>query len=260
MPSPEFFPHIPTGTPQLDALIGGTDDAERIYKCPGVPRGRVTQMWGTESTYKTTLCLKLAATCIERGGTVVYIDFHNGFLPDYAESHGIPLDEASRFLLLQPECLDDAIQAAMTCAREGVDLVILDGLESSFPQGALDDYKAHMDAVRGEEPPHPAFNLRGPMHAMWAQALPLLKQVAGKGNTAIVGTVSVRHVGDNPLGEEPVLEETDQRTPGRVWAFYSSVRLELARTSTPGVITCKAVKCMMANTQGQEVLINLTGA
>jgi recombination protein RecA len=251
---PEFLPHIPTGTPKLDQLIGGATDAERIYKCPGVPRGRVTQMWGVPESGKTTLCLKLAATCIEHGGTVVYIDFHNGFLPDYANSLGVPTDEDSKFILLQPENLDDAITAAVTCAREGVDLVIFDGLESGWPQQAKNEWKAQLDTQRDEEPPHQAFNMAGPIHQMWAQELPLLKQLADKTNTAVVGTVSVRSPGDPPLGE------TSQKTTGVGWQFYTSVRMELSPTNTPGIIVAKMVKSMVSRTQGQEVLINLAGS
>ncbi len=112
----ESLPHLPTGSLIIDFLIGGELNALGVRPCPGLPRGRVAQVWGHESAGKTTLALTAAAQTCANGGTVLYIDWENDIVPDYAAALGVPITDPDRFELAQPNTLEDGVKLAMIYA------------------------------------------------------------------------------------------------------------------------------------------------
>src|SRR3990172_1861322 len=127
------LPHLPTGSLVIDYLIGGSPNRFGVRPCPGIPRSRVSQIWGHESSGKTTIALTTAATTCAAGGTVLYVDWENDIVPDYAAALGVPIMDDDKFELVQPETLEDGIKLAAAYAMAGVDLIVFDSVGSAVP-------------------------------------------------------------------------------------------------------------------------------
>lgn len=252
----ESAPHLPTGSTAIDFLIGGEANAFGVAPCPGLPRGRVTQVWGHESAGKTTLALTAAASACANGGTVVYIDWENDIVPDYAAALGVPITDPERFELLQPDSLEEGIKFAMVFAAAGVDLIVFDSVGAAVTRRI-----AERDMVEAGEQ-----SKVGELQAVWSQELPNLKGIIAKSGTAVLGISQVRADIGKTYGPQT------KPQGGNAWKFYSSVRLELRRVQNEksrrhdalthrtdervigGIIKAKAVKCKMSKSQGREVV------
>lgn len=251
----ESLPHIPTGCLVIDYLIGGMPNSMGVAPCPGLPRGRVVQVWGHESAGKTTLALTAAASVCAEGGSVLYIDWENDIVPDYAHALGVPITDDDRFELLQPDTLEDGIKYAMIYAAAGVDLIVFDSVGAAMPRRL-----AERDALDVAEQ-----GKIGELQSVWSQELPNIKRVVAKTGTAVMGISQIRaKIG--AMGHGP----KTQPQGGNAWKFYSSVRLELRRVKNEtarnhnvlthktddrvigGIIKAKAVKCKMSASQGRE--------
>lgn len=251
----ESLPHLPTGSIIVDYLIGGEPNKRGVSPCPGLPRGRVAQVWGHESAGKTTLALTAAATVCARGGTVLYIDWENDIVPDYAEALGVPILDPERFQLHQPETLEDGIKLAMVFAQAGVDLIVFDSIGSAIPARIAnrDESEAGEQSRVGEE------------QQVWSRELPNLKRVINQKGTCVFGISQVRSkIGMTGYGP------TTQPQGGNAWKFYSAVRLELTRVKSEtakvtnaltnksddrvigGIIQCKVIKCKLSKSQGRK--------
>jgi recombination protein RecA len=253
------LPHIPTGSLIVDYLIGGEPNKHGVLPCPGLPRGRVTQLWGHETSGKTTLALTAAATCIAQGGTVLYIDWENDIVPDYAAALGVPIGDDTKFELAQPETLEEGIKIATIYATAGVDLIIFDSVGAGTPQ-----------RIAGRSMEEVAEQAKvGELQAVWSQELNNLKRVINRSKTAILGISQVRaKISTGGGGHGP----TTQPQGGNAWKFYSSIRLELRRFKQEsanlynalihkkdervvGAVTaCKVIKCKLSKSQGREEL------
>ena len=251
----ESLPHISSGCDVVDYLIGGAPNKFGVPPCPGFPRGRVTQIWGHESAGKTTICLQAAAEVCRSGGSVVYIDWENDIVPDYAAALGVPITDPDKFELLQPETLEDGIKFAATYAAAGVDLIVFDSVGAAIPRRL-----AERDALEVAEQ-----GKIGELQSVWSQELPNLKRVIARTGTAVVGISQIRaKIGG--MGNGP----QTQPQGGNAWKFYSSVRLELRRVQNEkgnehndithkmeervigGIIKVTAIKCKMSRSQGKE--------
>lgn len=251
----ESLPHLPTGSIIVDYLIGGEPNKRGVAPCPGLPRGRVAQVWGHESAGKTTLALTAAATVCARGGTVLYVDWENDIVPDYAEALGVPILDPERFQLHQPETLEDGIKLAMVFAQAGVDLIVFDSIGSAIPARIAnrDESEAGEQSRVGEE------------QQVWSRELPNLKRVINQKGTCVFGISQVRSkIGMTGYGP------TTQPQGGNAWKFYSAVRLELTRVKSEtakvtnaltnksddrvigGIIQCKVIKCKLSKSQGRK--------
>jgi len=253
----ESLPHIPTGSIVVDYLIGGELNSFNVAPCPGLPRGRVSQVWGHESSGKTTLALTAAATCCAAGGTVLYVDWENDIVPDYAAALGVPITDSDKFELLQPDTLEDGIKYALIYAAAGVDLIVFDSIGAASPRRIVE--RDAMDA--GEQ------SKVGELQQIWSQELPNIKRLIAKTGTSVMGISQVRaKIGMSGSGYGPAT----QPQGGNAWKFYSSVRLELRRVQNEkarehnvlthrtdervvgGIIKVKAVKCKLSRSQGRE--------
>ena len=255
------LPHIPTGSLVIDYLIGGEANSFGVAPCPGLPRGRITQLWGHESAGKTTLALTAAATVCNAGGTVLYVDWENDIVPDYAAALGVPIDDPERFELVQPDSLEDGMKIIKAYVLAGVDLVVIDSVGAAVPQAIRD-----RGADEAGEQQRVGLNAQ-----RWSEFLPDIKADIAKHKNALLGISQIRQkMASGPkMGNGP----STQPQGGEAWKFYSALRLELRRIQNEmsntvynplthkkegrvvgGIIKAKVVKCKLSKSQGREEL------
>lgn len=210
------LPHTPTGSFVIDYLIGGELNAHGVAPCPGLPRGKVTQVWGAESSGKSTLAQTAAAAICKSGGTCLYIDFENAIVPDYAATLGIPIDDPSRFQLVQPTSLEDGIKLIKIYTMSGVDLVIIDSVGAAVPSSIVERSIKDMD--------NPA--QVGAAARMWSMFLPWIRSDLIKNNTALLGISQTRA----KIGGGPSYGPQTEAQGGNAWKYYADLRLSLRRT------------------------------
>jgi recombination protein RecA len=191
---------IPTGSIALDLALG----------VGGIPRGRITEIFGPESSGKTTLCQHILAEGQRKGGVVAFIDVEHALDPGYARSCGVNVDE---LLVSQPDTGEDALQITETLIRSGgVDCVVVDSVAALLP-------KAEIEGEIGD-------SFVGLQARLMSQALRKLAGAVNRSNTALVFTNQLREKIGVMFGNPEV-------TPGgRALKFYASVRLDIRRVET----------------------------
>jgi recombination protein RecA len=189
---------IPTGALTLDTALG----------IGGVPRGRVVEIYGPESSGKSTLALHIVANAQKGGGLAAYIDAEHAIDPGYAAKIGVNVDD---LLISQPDCGEEALNIAETLARSNaVDVVVIDSVAALLP-------KAELEGEIGD-------SFMGLQARMMSQALRKLTAALSKSNTCAIFINQVRE----KIGI--VYGNPETTTGGRALKFYSSVRLEIRRT------------------------------
>jgi len=253
------LPHIPTGSIMIDYLMGGKLNRYGVAPCPGFPKGKIVNLYGQESSGKTTLSLMVAASVIATGGTVVYIDWENAIVPSYAKSLGVPIEDKHHFMLCQPETLEQGAAIIYACAERGVDLIVIDSVGAGVPQAVLDqtiDEKGKQGRV-------------GAMAQLWSNMLPQFRNKIMRSGSCIVGISQLRK-SINTTGHGPAPAPAAQG--GEAWKFYSDIRFGLRRLNmekskewdamahsskeeiaTGAKIRAKADKCKVSAMQGREV-------
>lgn len=206
------MPHISTGSVALDYLIGGKENAQGIRPCPGIPRGRITNVYGLAGAGKTTIALQTAATVCGDGGTCVYIDWENEVEPRYAQKLGVPVTDKSKFMLLQPETLEQGFKLMVKFAQAGVDFIVVDSVGAGVSE---EQYKKEAGGQQRV----------GLLAAKWSQFLPLFKRVIASSNTAVIGIAQLRETigGMGGFGSGP----TRKPQGGQAWTYYSSLKMML---------------------------------
>jgi len=191
---------IPSGALSLDLALG----------VGGIPRGRITEVYGPESSGKTTLALHAIAQGQKRGGTVAYIDVEHALDPIYASRCGVKIED---MLISQPDTGEQALEIVEALVRSAaVDIVIIDSVAALVPQ-------AELEGQIGDT--HVALQAR-----LMSQALRKLAAAIGKTGTAVLFINQLREKVGIVFGNPEV-------TPGgRALKFYSSVRIELRRSET----------------------------
>ena len=183
---------IPTGSLSLDIALG----------LGGLPKGRIIEIYGPESSGKTTVALHAVAEVQQRGGTAGFIDAEHALDPAYAKNIGVNIDE---LYISQPDCGEQALEITETMVRSGaVDIVIVDSVAALVP-------KAEIDGDMGDS--HVGLQAR-----LMSQALRKLTAVISKSN-CIVMREKVGVMFGNP----------ETTTGGRALKFYSSVRMDVRR-------------------------------
>ncbi len=206
------MPHISTGSVALDYLIGGKENAQGVRPCPGVPRGRITNIYGLAGAGKTTIALQTAATVCGEGGTCVYIDWENEVEPRYAQKLGVPVTDKTKFMLLQPETLEQGFKLMVKFASAGVDLIVVDSVGAGVPEKMFQKEAGEQSAV-------------GLLARQWSQFLPLFKRVISDSNSAVIGISQLREAigGMGGFGGGP----TRKPQGGQAWTYYSSLKIML---------------------------------
>jgi len=191
---------ISTGSVALDLALG----------VGGIPRGRITEIYGPESSGKTTLCYHVAANAQARGGIVAFIDAEHALDPGYARNVGVNVDE---LLVSQPDTGEQALEIAETLIRSGgVDVVIVDSVAALVP-------RAEIEGDMGD-------SFVGLQARLMSQALRKLTGAINRSQTALIFTNQLRE----KIG---VMFGNPETTPGgRALKFYASVRMDIRRIET----------------------------
>ena len=212
----ESIPHIPTGSIIIDYLIGGRPTASGVIPCPGFPRKRLVNLYGHESCGKTTLALKVAASVIAAGGTVCYIDWEHSIDLIYAAGLGIPVKDDDKFILSQPNTLEDGLKVMWAMLLAGVDLIVVDSVGAAVPEAIMKQKLKDKGAT--------TVGLRA---RQWSEFLPQIRSVASRTGSCVVGISQTRtSISTGPRGGSG---QTVQG--GNAWKFYSDVRITLRRKS-----------------------------
>lgn len=254
----EVQPHISSGSFIIDMFIGGPPNKHGVVPYPGFPRGKIVNLYGHEASGKTTLALETAAGVCAKGGNVVYIDWENEVVPTYAAKLGVPIGNRSKFVLVQPESLEEGFRIAYVMVCSGVDLVVLDSIGAAVPQAAIEkSVKEVTDNVR-----------IGHANQFWSTKLPLLKTKLQKSGSVLLAISQMRsNIQTSGYGGDGMLAQG-----GNPWKFYPALRLRLQRISTEkakvyspidnttkdvvvgSVVRIKADKCKISPQQGNDAL------
>ncbi len=188
---------IPTGSLSLDIALG----------VGGIPRGRVSEIFGPEASGKTTICLHLAAEAQKMGGTVAFVDMEHALDPAYAAKVGVNVND---LLISQPDFGEQALEIVQTLVRSGaLDLVIIDSVAALVPRSEIEGDMG--DATMGMQA------------RLMSQALRKLSGAINQTRTAVVFTNQLRQKIGVMFGNP------ETTTGGMALKFYSSVRLDVRR-------------------------------
>ena len=189
---------IPTGALALDVALG----------IGGIPRGRIIEIYGPESSGKTTLAQHIVAECQKRGGIAAFVDAEHALDPEYARNLGVNIDE---LLISQPDTGEQALDITEELVRSGaVDIVVVDSVAALVPkaeiEGTMEDQQMGLQA------------------RLMSKALRKLTGVIGKTNTTVIFINQLRQkIGVMYGNPEPT-------TGGNALKYYASVRMEIKRT------------------------------
>jgi recombination protein RecA len=188
---------VPTGSLSLDIALG----------IGGIPRGRITELFGPESSGKSTLCQHIIAEAQKLGGLAAYIDVEHALDPSYARALGVKVED---LLVSQPDTGEQALEIAEALVRSNaVDIVVVDSVAALVP-------RAEIEGEMGD-------SLPGLQARLMSQALRKLTSAIAKSRTAVIFVNQLREKIGVVFGNPEV-------TPGgRALKFYSSVRIDIRR-------------------------------
>ena len=208
----ENIPVIPTGILSIDLALG----------VGGLPRGRVTEIYGPEASGKTTLALHVIAEAQRRGGNVAFIDAEHALDTAYAERLGVDVDN---LLISQPDFGEQALEIAEILIRSGgIDVVVIDSVAALTP-------RAEIEGEMGDS--HVGLQAR-----LMSQALRKLTGVLSRTNTVLIFINQIR------MKIGVMFGNPETTTGGNALKFYSSIRIDIRKTTQ--------IK------EGQDVIGNLT--
>ena len=195
----EKIPAIPTGALSLDIALG----------VGGLPKGRITEIYGPESSGKTTLALHVIAEAQKRGGTAAFIDAEHALDTSYAERLGVNIDD---LLVSQPDYGEQALEIAEILIRSGgVDIIVIDSVAALVP-------RAEIDGNVGDS--HVGLQAR-----LMSQAMRKFTGVLNRSNTILVFINQIR------MKIGVMFGNPETTTGGNALKFYSSLRLDIRRIS-----------------------------
>ncbi|MEF3691427.1 MAG: recombinase RecA [Candidatus Moraniibacteriota bacterium] len=190
---------IPTGSISLDIALG----------IGGVPRGRIIEIYGPESSGKTTLSLHIASNAQKAGGTVAFVDAEHAMDPEYAKRIGVNIDE---LLISQPDAGEQALDIVETLVRSNaVDLIVVDSVAALVP-------RAEIEGEMGDQ--HVGRQAR-----LMSQALRKLTPIVSKSNTVVIFINQIR------MKIGVMFGNPETTSGGQALKFYSSVRIEVRRSA-----------------------------
>lgn len=191
---------IPTGSLSLDMALG----------VGGIPKARITEIFGPESSGKTTLSQHIVAECQAQGGTAAFIDMEHALDPTYAARCGVKIDE---LLISQPDTGEQALEIAETLVRSGaVDLVVVDSVAALVPRSEIEGDMG--DATMGVQA------------RLMSQAMRKLSGAISQTKTAVIFTNQLRQKIGIMFGNP------ETTTGGNALKFYASIRLDVRRVQS----------------------------
>lgn len=192
---------LSSGSLLIDKVLGG-----------GIGYGRITEIYGAESSGKTTLCLQFAAQCQKDGGRVAYIDVENALDVAYAQHLGVNTDE---MIFTQPSSGEQALEIADALAKSGeVNLIIIDSVAALTPQAELDGEMGDMNI--------------GLLARLMSKALRKLTGTLNEKNCAIIFINQIRM----KINTGFMMGNPETTTGGNALKFYASQRIELRKTTS----------------------------
>ncbi len=190
---------IPTGSVSIDLALG----------IGGVPRGRVIEIYGPESSGKTTLTLHIIANAQKAGGTAAFIDAEHAMDPSYAKKIGVDVDN---LLISQPDAGEQALDIVETLVRSGaVDVIVVDSVAALVPRAEIE----------GDMGDHHV----GRQARLMSQALRKLTPIVAQSNTTVIFINQIR------MKIGVMFGNPETTTGGQALKFYSSVRIEIRRAA-----------------------------
>ena len=196
----EEIPSIPTGSLGLDIALG----------IGGLPKGRICEIYGPESSGKTTLTLEVIAQCQKMGGTAAFIDAEHALDPIYAEKLGVNVDD---LLVSQPDTGEQALEVAdIMVASGGIDILVIDSVAALVP-------KAEIEGEMGDH--HVGLQAR-----LMSQALRKITGNVQRSNTLVIFINQIRHKIGVMFGSP------ETTAGGNALKFYASVRMDIRRIGT----------------------------
>ncbi len=188
---------IPTGSLGLDAALG----------IGGVPRGRIIEIFGPESSGKTTLSLHIVAEAQKKGGVCAFIDAEHAMDPDYAAKLGVKIDE---LLISQPDTGEQALEIAESLVRSGsIDVIVIDSVAALTPK----------DEIEGDMGAHHL----GKQARLMSQALRKLTALMSKTKTVVIFINQIR------MQIGVMFGNPETTTGGKALKFYSSIRMDIRK-------------------------------
>jgi recombination protein RecA len=192
----EEIPRISSGAISLDLILGG-----------GIPKGRIIEVYGPESSGKTTLCLHAVAEFQKIGGTVAFIDAEHALDPSYAEKVGVDI---KNLLLSQPDSGEQALDITEALVRSGgVDLIVIDSVAALTPRAEIEGEMGDLTV--------------GLQARLMSRALRKLTSIANKMGTTIIFINQIR------MKIGVMFGNPETTTGGNALKFYSSVRIEIRK-------------------------------
>lgn len=220
-PSFSQMPHVSSGMIVVDNLIGGQqtlDGKSRI--CPGFPRKFITELYGAESSGKTTLAIRAAVEVQKAGGVVMFLDYEHALHHGYAKSIGLSFDPA-QLLFYSPGTLEDGLKMIYVGIKTGVDLIIADSVAAMVPAAELE--KNISDAAKIGALAK-AFSEQLPKVTGWLASPP-----GDKEGTAVIFINQTRAIINTGGGGHG---DPDNTSGGKALKFYAYCRIKLTRLRT----------------------------
>jgi recombination protein RecA len=245
------WPHLPSGAIAIDSLIGGTPllDGSGLV-CPGYPRGRITEIYGAESSGKTTLALAAVVQAQKARQGVLYLDYENAIHHGYARAIGVDFSE-DYLGLFAPSTFEEGLKMMYVAIRQGVGLVVVDSVAAMLPKAELDKKLDDAAAI-------------GILARSMSTNLPKMTQWLKGSPTVVIFINQVR----SSIQKMSYGPGDDNTSGGKAVKFYASLRLKLTRVKTDviervdsmtlqkkkipygNVVQVKAVKNKMDGKQG----------
>lgn len=264
-PSFTTMPYVGSGSTIINNLIGGSmakDGKGQI--CPGYPRRRIVELYGAESSGKTSAALAAIVDCQRAGGVAAFLDFEHALHDGYAKTIGVDFDP-EKLLYFKPESLEEGIKMMYLCIRVGVDLVVVDSVASMIPKDELDKNVDDVERVGSLAAPLTR-NLK--KLVIWLAKYPDPKEEPEKKGCSVIFINQTRSkIGGGGHGDE------DQTPGGKALKFFSSIRIKLTRIKSEilkkkdpvsgkeknfpygNVTIAKMVKNKLDSKQGQDGII-----
>ena len=213
---------------QIPAISTGALAVDMALGIRGVPRGRITEIYGPESSGKTTLCLHVIANAQKAGGTCAIIDAEHAIDPIYAEKIGVNTDE---LLISQPDCGEDALSILESLIRSNaVDVIVVDSVAALVP-------RAEIEGSMGDS--HMGLQAR-----LMSQALRKITGAVNKSKTCVMFTNQIR------MKIGVMFGNPETTTGGNALKFYASIRMDIRRIA--------AIKDSSGEVTGNRTRIKVT--
>ena len=209
------LPHIATNIVGVDALIGGTPILGKPGElvCPGFPKGKLIEIFGAESSGKTTLALAAIAACQKEGGIAMFLDYENSLHHGYAKSIGVSFDP-DMLVYYSPETLEEGLKMIFIAINQGIDLIVVDSVAAMVPKDELE--KKLDDAAK-----------IGALARSMSLNLPKMVQWLKKYPTCVVFLNQLRATINTSGGGRGPAE--DNTSGGKAVKFYATLRMKLTR-------------------------------